>query len=117
MRFCKDHWDKLRTAIKNRGLDHLGAKTTEQLHADMVDQLRGSQTDYDPLMDCYWMISNRAIEMGGLYMMTVKENGEHYCPVCEAIEKGGQTEQYWIDGPADAALKHAQKKGLVPKIQ
>ena len=84
---------------------------------------------FDPLMTIYWMTMNRAMEMGGLYLMTAKPDGTEYCPVCEAMENmasvplspGGPpvgaewVERFWIDGPADAAHQQAVALGVVAK--
>jgi hypothetical protein len=116
MKFCQPHWDKLRAALKERGVDHLGAKTGEQAIADMSADFDGREREYDPLMDCHWMITNRALESGGLYLMGAKEDGSQYCPVCEA-EAHGVPVDSWINGAADAGLAHCRELGLVPTIQ
>lgn len=116
MQICKEHWEKLRAALATRGLDHLGAKSGEQAVADMNADLEGDERAYDPLMGCNWMITSRALSIGGLYLLGTKEDGSQYCPVCEAVA-GGVEEKDWIDGPADAALAHCREAGLVPRIQ
>jgi len=129
MKFCDKHWRMLRAAIETRGISHLVAGSSEEAHAAMKEDLqayidgRESIAPYDPLMSCHWMISSRAIELGGLYLMT----GDH-CPVCEAMkhlagrprEEGSDeivdaawVERHWIDGPADAALDECKHRGLV----
>lgn len=125
MRMCAPHWEKLRAAIKARGIDHIGAKNSVEAHANMVAELEGQSSNYDPLMSCHWMITNQALRMGGLYLMTQKEDGSEYCPICEALlhmtpSEGTtkeQQEKSWIDGPADAALEECRKLGLVPRVQ
>lgn len=128
MQFCQKHWDMLRAAINDRGLSHLVAKSSEEAMESIVAQLQGGEGDYDPLMDCYWMITNRALEVGGLYLLS----GD-LCPVCEAMKHtahipalGSTTnepagaewvEKHWIDGPADAVLKHCQQQGLTTPAQ
>ena len=117
MQICKDHWTKIRNAISERGLEHLGAKSGEEACADAVAQLQGEETPFDPLAACNWMIMNRGLEIGGLYLMT----GD-YCPVCEAIKHTDhmspeELELYWINGPADAVLETAREMGLVARQQ
>lgn len=116
MRFCQPHWNALRGAIESRGLSHLIAANGRDAHARAVAELQGNAelSDYDPLMAAHWMIANRVLELGGLYLMTAD-----YCPVCEAI-KGHEkhmtreeTEKYYIDGPADAVLQYCRENGLV----
>lgn len=128
MRICQRHWDMLRKAITDRGLEHLGARNGQEAVAAMATELegRGAENDYDPLMSCNWMIFSRALELGGLGVMTPDDTGRPRCPVCMAMESsqiGGEggfrdkahVESHWIDGPADAALSLAREKGLVPR--
>lgn len=122
MRICQPHWDKLRAAIKARRIDRFGAKSGEEAIEDMKADLEGRPHDYDPTMDCNNMIFGRALAEGGLYLMGTKENGEHYCPICEVIRHKPdisveEHERHWIDGPADAALAHCRALGLVPAVQ
>lgn len=129
MRICKDHWLKLRNRITDLGLSHLVAKSGEEAHAQMVDELQGrdDKKNYDPLMSCNWMIVNHALEKGGLQVMMPKEDGTDRCPICEAWEHRHDSalpgdkevtkedfEDYWISGPTNAALAHARQLGLVP---
>jgi len=111
----------LRAAIKERGIDHLCAKTGQEAHRDMqldIEQ-RGQEHEYDPLMSCYWMIMNRGMEIGGLYMLRNNEDGSQRCPVCEASKHktDDQTTEYvegfWTNGPADVVLKECQERGLI----
>lgn len=125
MKICEPHWDKLRTAIKDRGIDHLGAKNGKDAVDNVAEELQGGQPDYDPTMACNMMIWNQALKMGGLYLMGQKEDGSEYCPICEAIAHMSpppgmtkeQQERSWIDGPADAALDECRKRGLCPAAQ
>ena len=79
--------------------------------------------EFDPLMACNFMIWNAAVEGGGLYLLAEKEDGTHYCPVCEAVYhhttlSGGTpevAEKSWIEGPTNQALEIAREKGLMPK--
>lgn len=128
MKFCQKHWDMLRSAIEARGLMHLVAKSGEAAMERAVEEVEGraDDTSYDPLMSAHWMISGRAIEMGGLYLMT----GD-LCPICEVVEntshwpREGESEpvgaawveKQWIEGPADAALAYCQERGLTAPTQ
>lgn len=115
MQFCADHWTKLKAAISNRGLDHLVAKSDKEALENSVAQINNQPSVYDPLMDCHWMITNRALERGGLYLLSSKLDGTQYCPVCEALQNGA-TELNWIEGPADAAFAFCREKGLIKII-
>lgn len=86
MKFCQDHWDKLRKAIEDRGLGDLIASDGNVAMKRQVDQLQRANEDketitlanYDPLMAAMWAIVNNAGEFarraGGsstaLYLMT-----------------------------------------------
>jgi len=112
MKFCDDHWAKLRAAISKRGLDHLVARGGKEAVDRLVDEVKGTETaaTFDPLMCAHNMVASKALELGGLYMLT----GEDICPVCEAVKNECGDESYWIDGPADAALEEAKKIGMIP---
>jgi hypothetical protein len=113
MRMCQAHWDRLRAAVKARGLWPLVARNGAEAMKRTVDELEGTadKATYDPLMNCVWMIYGRATQQGGLYLFT----GD-LCPICEAVKHskiGGEdgyrdtahVEEHWIDGPADAVLQ------------
>jgi hypothetical protein len=121
VKFCIPHWKRLRDAIESRGLMPLvarnGKEAAEALAVQMDDApLDGKKASYDPLMDCTLMVYKRAMDLGGLYMLT----GEK-CPVCEAVKfsaygegerefrDAAHVERHWIDGPADSVLQFVQQ--------
>lgn len=126
MKCCQRHWDMLRSAVESRGLMHLTAKDSKTALENVVTELQGGDVPYDPLMSCWWMITNKALQLGGLYLMS----GD-LCPICEAvhhladlpIEEGGPpageawVENEWVNGPADAALQHCREQGLTITVQ
>lgn len=118
MKICQPHWDKLRQAINDRGLSGLIAGSGEKATESLVRQLEGSEdlSDYDPLMACNWAFHTEALRLGGLYLMGTDENGNQYCPLCEADFHGGHAQE-WIDGCADAQLEFAREKGLIARVQ
>jgi len=154
---CDKHWTAMHAAVEARGMMHL-VKTAEQAQAiaarqfaEVCDEsgvydhekgraaLEARQSgavapkpeEFDPLMAAYWMVMNRALEMGGLYLMDRRPDGGEYCPICEAgVKLGGlpytdrpdlpaptaeEVERMWIDGPADAARKFAVELGLIAR--
>lgn len=104
MRFCQDHWDKLRAEVEARGLGDLVAKDSATVAAQLRDALKRRETtamNFDPLMGAHWVIVNNAMDTiaraGGqpLYLMTrgdedpVTGYGPQYegrtwprCPLC-----------------------------------
>lgn len=66
MKWCQDHWDRLREAIEARGLGHLVAPDGQTAAAQLADELE--RGDYDPLMDAFWATNSnaaRTIERAG----------------------------------------------------
>ncbi len=112
MEICKRHWDALRQAIADRGLEHLGAKSGRDAMRNIITELEGreAENDFDPLMTAHNMIWNMSLEVCGLELMAGDE--QQQCPICNALQK---YEAWWIEGPANAVKTLAQEKGLVPK--
>lgn len=118
MKFCLPHWDELKEAIKKRGLFHLVAKDGQAAVERMKEEMAGTQGDdnYDPLMTAHWMITGKALEMAGLYLL----HGD-LCPLCElnshakkgAFPDGVVPSTEWINGCCDAVLKYCQERHLV----
>lgn len=115
MKFCDEHWDKLKKLTEDNGLMHLVHKDGKSA----VDSLRkhvdgtGTLDDYDPLMDAHNMLTSNALKCGGLYLL----EGE-LCPMCEADKNAGDgTADEWMVGCTDAVLKYCQEKGLTAPVQ
>jgi hypothetical protein len=51
MKICQSHWDKLRTAMKDRGIDHLGAKSGQEVIVDVQAVLDGRERAYGLPLD------------------------------------------------------------------
>lgn len=102
MKFCQDHWDRLRQAIEDRGLGDLISKDGElavKRTARQVEEEDVTVATFDPLIGAFWAIAHNAmsvIESGGhspLYLMSdgeedpvELEGGEGKtwprCPLC-----------------------------------
>lgn len=106
MKFCQPHWERLKGEIKSHGVVDFIAKDGAEALSQVVGQLKGEQQtkrNYDPLMAAHWMIVNRALECGGLYLMT----GD-YCPLCE-VKKHGKApniDELWVKGVSKAAVDY-----------
>lgn len=57
MKFCQEHWDRLRAKIDERGLAHL-VGAGDLAAAQVKDQLKQGVTpvNFDPLMSAHWGI-------------------------------------------------------------
>ncbi len=118
MQICQEHWKRLRQAIEDRGLAGLiagdGTKAVEALKRELAGTPEPG--DYDPLMLANWDIMSHALDCGGMYLMSPDDNGNPYCPLCEAAAKGGPgTDEEWIVGCSNSQLRYAQERGLVTK--
>ena len=116
MRMCNAHWDKLRDAIRVRGLDGLIAKDGAQAAADLADGRP------DPLMAAHNAIVGNALGVVGLAAMAHNDDGTERCPLCYPVELSLQTRcecgdsactpesraarfEGWIDRAADEQLQ------------
>lgn len=106
MKFCEDHWSKLRAAIEACGLTPLVAQGGKSMAAKLAEQVEaGTETidNYDPLMGSFFAICGNVFEYlsasgtNPLYLMQtgpedpvdVARAGEKYagrtwakCPMC-----------------------------------
>lgn len=120
MQFCMPHWERLKDAVRDRGMYHLVAKSGEEAHEAAVKQVQGddSSEHWDPLASATWMIYGRFTEEVGLDAMVGDK-----CPLCECREgfKAAQGiengDQIWIDGCTDSLLQEARDRKLVPGEQ
>ena len=111
VKFCASHWDRLKDAIKVRGLYDQVAKSGEEL----VDKVVRTQTlDGDPLMYAHNAIVSNALQTpAGIDIMAPNDDGTERCPLCYlalACPCGDPTCQAkwdgWIDRAADDASAH-----------
>jgi hypothetical protein len=114
MQICPKHWEALKKAIADRGMAHLGHQTAERMMIATVNELEGreAENDFDPLLACNNMIFTKGLEVNGLALMAMNEDGTHRCPVCMSLQS---YEAWWIEGPANSMLEDAREKGLMPK--
>lgn len=110
MKFCTDHWQKLRAAIEARGLTRFVAKDGKHAAAQFV---AGKP---DPLMDAHNRIVAHALDCRGIALMMPNEDGSDRCPLCfikqtcacGALDCGERIEQ-WIEFAANDAAEAAAK--------
>jgi hypothetical protein len=115
MRFCQTHWDRLREAIKNKGLNQFVSADGETLTEKIKKEVKEEVTIPDPLFAAHNAIVEAAIKQGGLYLLGKDEEGKDYCPLCEvnkyAKEEGADED--WIQGSTDDVLAYFTSKGLI----
>lgn len=117
MKICEKHWKMMLKSISDRGMGDLIAKDAETAMQNTVAQLNGEQSDFDPAMSMHWHWSNAALKAGGLYLMTLKEDGTDYCPVCEYVvhvEDFKDEEEIGI--VADQMAKWCREQKLIPQV-
>lgn len=108
MRFCEDHWQRIREEVKRQGMADLispsGKVAATRDVANLTNQGRRTLATFDPLMGAHWGIVTNVFDYlrraGGdpLYILTAnneadeshtsrssftEEDGGHYCPLCE----------------------------------
>ncbi len=88
MKICQPHWEKMKAEIEKLGLSQFISKNSKEAFNRMTsDAVDLDVMPADPLMMANNMIWSRSIEHLGLYLMAVKEDGSHFCPLCEVNEK------------------------------
>lgn len=122
MRMCQTHWDKLRGALRLRGLYDLVAKDGAQAARDLADGRP------DPLMSAHNAIVGNALGLVGLAAMAPNDDGTERCPLCYlkqlslaspkcecgdlacAPESRAERFEGWIDRAADDELQRVGAK-------
>lgn len=128
MKFCQDHWDKLKTALTDLGLgafvanseDELGRKLSAQADAPGGVPAKGT---FDPLLNAFMAITSRALEVCGLgLMIELQTPGNSECPLCFMqhhhelgckIDGCTFTYEAWIGYAAKDQLDYAKSIGLM----
>lgn len=121
MKFCQDHWDRLRAAITARGLDELvaadGAQAARRLAAEL--DAGPSLTNFDPLMGAHNAILNNALTNmppgAAITMLQAPDDApDKGCPLCVLnANVPGQPEpnsfDRWIERAADDMRAEADR--------
>lgn len=113
MNWCQRHWDQLRQAIIDRGLDGFGAQNGEEAAKSMQSQLAGEEEAFDPLLGSWTRLNLAMAE-------SLHGQGRHdeivklRCPMCILIEDGQpELVENWINGVTDSAKAYAIEQGLI----
>lgn len=99
MKMCMDHWERLREAIKARGLYALVADSGEKAASNLASELEHGQTidNFDPLMSAHNAILGNALDAGGLAIL----QGDT-CPLC------------YLNEGSRAAWEQGKRDGMKP---
>jgi hypothetical protein len=124
MRMCDTHWQELRKAIADRGLESFVATNSENAAAKLEAQWKDGEAkgNFDPLMGAHNAILTNALELAGLYVLEPNDDGSERCPLC-FLEEGCRAKhteaepcQYksWPGRAADDMRSIAVRLGLLP---
>jgi hypothetical protein len=133
MKMCSKHWQELRDAIIDRGLEKLISNSAESLFDSTIKSIQGEASidDYDPLMTAYFEICSQALSILGVGLLLE----ETTCPICtplqivvDHLDNCKCVEEYhakdnlgyvqrWITLAANAQLEYAREHKLVPPLQ
>jgi hypothetical protein len=110
MQFCKEHWDDLRAEIAKKGLDHLVAKSTEELNQRLLEEGTAAA---DPLLMAHQMIILAVVEDAGPAVMETDS-----CPLCMVKQDAGQElVTDWLDGCTTAVYNVYKEEGKLGEVQ
>lgn len=119
MKFCDEHWARLKAAIEERGLGGLVSKTGEEAARRFMSE---DAKAFDPLMYSHNAIVSNAVGVVGLVLMVANEDGSDKCPICFLKEtpcgEPGCVEcvakfEGWIQRAANDAADEAKALGLL----
>lgn len=140
MEMCIPHMQCVMERLKLLNIDHLVAKDHKDLQERMLRGAQGKSKidDYCPLYACQANLFMRALSCLGAYVGYAKEDGTHYCPLCEVkanydkhkngtctdphctIVIGADEQSWeipWLIGCTDAALRDCRELKLVAPLQ
>lgn len=120
MKFCDDHWNMLREAIKKKGLGPFIRKSGEAVIAQVERELKDEYTIPDPLMSCHNRIMEVALPNAPHLLFANKESGENECALCD-VKVSGQKREIprddldvnWIDGCTTECRDFFIKEGFL----
>jgi hypothetical protein len=122
MRFCQEHWTKLKALLDDRGLTRFIADGGKEAVRRLVSGLEAADDakSFEPLMGAHNAIVANAMDAVWLEVMAPNDDSSDRCPVCflKTICKCGDPtcpERYegWLTHAADDALARAKELGLV----
>lgn len=119
MKFCIEHWSKLRAALTSRGLDRFIAKDGEEA-ARRLGRAKSEADSFEPLMGAHNAIVANALDSLGLGLLMADENGNDRCPICSMQSqcKCGKPDcreayERWIEHAANDQLENGKRLGFV----
>jgi hypothetical protein len=133
MKWCQKHWDALRDGVKARRMWRFVPESGEEAMDNVVLELGGHGSTFDPLMGSMWQLTHKIVEnigrsQGPGAALAAFGDGD-WCPMCEVqqsyewwdkpelntdgAERPPQARdaQGWIDGKLDGALSYVRSQG------
>lgn len=133
MKWCQHHWDMLRDGIKARRMWHFVPESGQEAAENIVLELEGHGTAFDPLMGAMWQLTERVLEnikdsSGPLEALGAFGDPE-WCPMCtvqksydwfddpeqnkEGLKRGEHhlDAQEWIGLKLDSAVTYVKQQG------
>jgi hypothetical protein len=83
MKFCLEHWEKMREAVATRGMTALVSEGGEAVTQKMVREINGEDSvdTFDPLMHMHWAILNN-LQPGLILWLQPNNPSGTECPLC-----------------------------------
>ena len=113
MQMCQAHWDEIRKAVADRGMDHLVSKSGKEVADKMLratDTHSQTKENYDPLMDIHNNLVCAAMKAVGLSILS-----DEGCPLCTCnILSGKETlATEWINSCSDYIMNMCLEKKFI----
>lgn len=121
MKACQAHWDELKAALEERGLEKFIAKTGSEVATRVVGAGGTERDNFEPLIGAYMAITNNALRVLGLSLLAPQDDGTELCPLCALIDPCGCGRgeechfRKYIAHAADEQVEHARQLGLLPR--
>lgn len=115
MQMCQAHWDRLREAVKDCGLEAFVAKNGEDALERVVSSLHDhalGASNFDPLMGANFAIWSAFLQDVGIAGLAYDG-----CPLCAVKEQDPELDAEWIRGSVADQLAYARRLELVAPVQ
>lgn len=123
MQICKEHMERLRKAVEDKGVGHLISDEFDVILNRIREEFLGNppRDSYDPLTHAIYTLMSNALLYGGGYLLMQQPDGSYLCPCCEVNHhipegiEGNSADEWFISNASEDGYRGAEKNGLVPK--